>query len=256
MDQITGAVPAGSRERFAALALLRGRDLPEDAAVRLLEYLADPDRHQGMSDAAMYVFVNDLVAVFHDNPRLDDRYLEVSRSVIGDERQKEVVRDYTLQGLSRAWPNADPAQAAEILETFRAGLDHAGTSLPGTALLALDRARREGGTPTSGAEMIEAELSAHLLARLAAAETGERTRVTAAGIAARMGLEEALPHLLEIAEDSHARHTAPEKIAALSALKTLRHPRADELLREAARSEHPLVARAAHSLHSNTKISE
>lgn len=242
IDQVTGVAKASNFERFRALADLYESDLPASEATRLLDYLKDPNRYKGMSDAAIYVLINQLVAVFHDQPVLAVDYLKVSAQVINDKSQHEVVRDYTLQGLSRGIGNATDEQAEAIRAMFWNSLKETDTSLAGTALLALNRERKSGNL--SEDEVLELEKA--VAAFLKDADVGERTRIPAMSMRSELGADRATPDLKLI---FHSKESTPsEKIAALSALNSIGDTKS---VTDALNSEHPLISRTAQKISAN-----
>ena len=208
VDVITGTEDASTKDRFLVLSLLNGKDLPDEQSTRLLNYLADPERYTGMSKPSMHAFVNDLVAVFHDNPNLDDRYLEVSRDVINNAEEDEVVRDYTLQGLSRGYENATDAQAAYIQQALWENVKRTDTSLAGTSLLALNRVNRMGELSLED----RARLEGIVVQNISNSEVGERTRISSMQVAAALEIPNIETHLSSIVANENA--TISEKIAA------------------------------------------
>lgn len=239
VDVITGVSAASNAERLRAVASLYETELPEDEASRLLNYLKDANRQTGMSDAAMHVLVNELVAIFHDQPVLSDAYLKVSKHVISDKSQHEVVRDYTLQGLSRSIGNASPEQEETIRGVFWNSLHETGTSLSGTALLALDLERRTGNLSAGEVR----RLNEHVTQILKDLNVGERTRIPAIRISVELELEDPGSELVRIFHSEAS--TSSEKVAALSALNILGD---QETLATALNSGDPLISRAAQRI--------
>ncbi|PXA05325.1 hypothetical protein DDZ13_00220 [Coraliomargarita sinensis] len=205
VDVVTGLTEASNAERFRAVSDLHGAELPEAEATRLLDYLADEHRYKGMSNAAMYVLINEIVAVFHDQPVLSDDYLEVSAQVINDKTQQENVRDYTLQGLSRGMVNASETQAKMIKNVFWDSLDETDTSLPGTALLALNRERRAGKLSAEDVAKLEKTVAEFI----ENPNLGERTRIPAIQVADDMEITGLSDSLARIAE---SKNTFSERI--------------------------------------------
>lgn len=205
VDVVTGLTKASNAERFRAVSDLHGSELPEAEATRLLDYLADEDRYKGMSNAAMYVLINEIVAVFHDQPVLSDDYLEVSAQVIKDKSQQENVRDYTLQGLSRGMVNASETQAKMMKNVFWDSLNEKETSLPGTALLALNRERRAGNLSAEDVARLERTVAEFI----ENPSIGERARIPAIQVADAMELAGLSDSLARIAE---SKNTFSERI--------------------------------------------
>lgn len=236
VDGVIGVSEVSNAQRFKSIHRLRSMDLPATEARRLLDYLADPNRDTGnMSKAATYVLVNNLLAVFHGNQTLIDDYLRVSRSVISDIAQDEVVRDYTLQGISRAFDNATIEQARLISGILWENVDQVDTSLAGTALLGLNRIRTGGALPDPEiADLIQA-----VVGHIESSNSGERTRISAMQVAAQMSLVDSVPAIENAfySDDS----TSAEKVSALAALSILEPPRCNQLLQVAVLSESQLL---------------
>ena len=242
VDGIVGVSPMAFAERLRALRQLSGVDLPQAEAKRLLGYLADAGRFgDGLSRSAMHAVINDLVAVFHDNPNLSDDYLRVSREVIADVNQDEVVRDYALQGLSRAFHHATPEQEEFIRAVFWENVEETETSLAGTSLHGLNRLHRAGALSGQELERLKASAIGQL-----ESESGERTRITAMQVAAELGLQESLIRLEE-ALDGDAS-TSAEKAAALAAFVELAPEQAGQQLQRVARSGDSLLVHAANQM--------
>lgn len=239
VGRITGQAAASRTVRWKDLSALTPERLSSRELSRLLDYLEDSDRLRGMSDSAFHVFINDLVALFHDRESLDDRYLEVSRELIRNTSEDEVIRDYVLQGLSRGYGKASPEQAESIRSVFWEALNEVNTSLGGTALHALERIRSGGGLPPGEADALRASLEA----LLEAGEVDERVRIPAMQAAAAMKLPHLFPALERILGSPST--TRSEKVAALRALAEIDPLRARSFIEEAARSEDPLLASAA-----------
>lgn len=215
VDAITGSKPVSIKNRFAALELLRFKALPKEQSDRLLDYLADSERIKGMSNSAMHMFINELVAVFHDSPNLDSRYLSVSRDVINNEQEDEVIRDYTLQGLSRGYENATDQQAAYIKQTLWENVKRTDSSLAGTSLLALNRVSRVGDLSTEDRSRLESIVAQNI----ADPVVGERTRISSMQVASALGMKGVVSELANIASSEEA--TISERIAAEGAIEVL-----------------------------------
>ena len=227
--QVIGDEDGGAAQRFAALSALRRLVIDPILQDQILQYLSDTERFAGMSELSFQVYINELVALFHDRTPIYEPYIDVSIEVVQNEAETEVIRDYVLQGLSRAYPQASPSQRAKLRAQF---IDLAasgdGTSLKGTALLALNRV---AGQEQSAAvdSWIQGEIQAILNDRA----SSERTLVTAIGIVAQRGWMEFEKQLIEIAQsatqEADRGFSDPVILSALSALKSFETAEIDAL---------------------------
>ncbi|HBR93733.1 MAG TPA: hypothetical protein DEA90_06175 [Opitutae bacterium] len=240
IDLITGLGDATMSERFDAVIRVKNARLSDEDASRLLNYLADPSRYKGMNDSAMYAYVNELVSVFHDQDILDDRYLKVSQEVIFSS-EDEVIRDYFVQGLSRGYERANTSQSSMIKDLFWKISHENNTSLAGTALHALNRARLYEGEAFSEAECEKLVLCVRRL--FEDPESSERSRIPAIQIAVDLQMHELMDQMevLLHSEDS----TLSERVAALSSLARMGGTTQIQTMLD---SDEPLLARAAEKL--------
>jgi hypothetical protein len=165
--------------------------------------------------------------------QLGDLLIQMYRDV----SQDAVLRDYAIQHLAAYYEQLDQAagmdpqakhdEETKVQSILWEALSEVGSSISGTALLALTRLSE--GRP----EFDRNQIGATALQLAKEAVAGELTRITALEVCARLGVGDALP-LLALA--AQAGETMPVRIAAVGALGVLGGSDQTALLNELANS--------------------
>ena len=153
---------------------------------------------------------NDRLDALVRNPSPPDDELSDVVSSIRDEHRDLNWRNYCLQVVPELIVNigADDPRADALWDALEFGLVERGTSLPGTALLGLDRLHEKG-------LVTDDELSDFILVIAQDAETLPGNRVTALRLGAERGLAEVLPYARRWAKDGEDVHLRKAAISVL-----------------------------------------
>lgn len=151
-----------------------------------LEFLADSHRPSGISLQAWRAEKNALMDVLSSRRQPPAELAGILIAVSGDPEQDVVVRDYALQHMVSIYSSAvsDRGRMQEAL--FRA-LDEKRSSLPGTALLALNRLARD--YPDVDGDRLEARA----LALAGDEDCGAMGRAAAFQVCAALDVQEVAP---------------------------------------------------------------
>jgi len=199
-------------DRLALLRELEGEMTREDFHV-LLGFI----RHGGLDFAGpeqlRHYLVNEVLNALRSEGLDPEALLSTLQAVAGDASLPEVSRDYALQTLSLLAKD-DPVGVTEAaLESWRVAMNETNTSLPGTALLGMQRADRLGW---SADPALRDELKKRA-ATLAADDSADpRTRTSALGVLGLQGDPATAPLLTATIQD--AQRSVGERMAAVAAL--------------------------------------
>ncbi len=145
---------------------------------------------------------------------------EILAQIYHDPRQNEVIRDYAVQHLAAYYeqileqPNDAPARQA-VQDVLWEAVNEAGGSVGGTALLALKRISQL----TDAVDPVRVAKTALQLAN--AGSANELSHITAYQVCAQLGATEALPVVLQAAQNGE---TMAVRLSAIGALGLLGGP--------------------------------
>ena len=237
VDLIVGKASGTYQERLSAVYSLVEMTLRDKDALRLLSYLEKSTHDNNLTDEQYYFLINELLLIFHQRPKLNDRYLTVSQKVINNSARNEVIRDYTLQGLSHAIDHATAVQADNIKAVFWENTSRVDLSLAGTSLLALNRLNRDAGLTREENIQLSEIVSKYIRENT----VEERTMISSLHVAREMQLKDLSPDIKLALRSSSM--TPSETIVAMAVLRTFKDPEFEILDSELKNSQPPLFAR-------------
>jgi hypothetical protein len=157
-------------------------------------------------------------------------------AIYHDIAQDNVARDYAVQHMPSIYGRVDAATRQLLQAALWQATDETGTSIGGTALLAL------ADLVGSGVD-VERRRLADLALNLAGSDScGELTRITAVEMCGRLQVGQALAVVQGLAQNSTSQ---PLQIAATAALGDFGTPEAQEVLKHLAEGADPRLAEAA-----------
>jgi hypothetical protein len=221
----------------------------------LYRYLRTPANNPPDRDRENWLrneFMDKLVQQADVPPGLADLLVAVHQ----DTTQDPVMRDYAVQQMPPIYDRVSSESQATLNETMWQATEETGSSIAGTALLALLEVA--GPRPSSGDVVgappaaVASAVPADDYARLAQAalrlasndRCGELARITAVSVCGRMQVEQALPVVEQLAQTAPSM---PLRIAATAALGDLGDPAATETLTNLVNSSDQRQAFAAQS---------
>jgi HEAT repeat protein len=159
-------------------------------------------------------------------------------AVYHDPAQDVVMRDYSVQHMAPAYEKVSDQEKSNLRDALWQAAGETDTSIAGTAILAmLDIAQTE---PT----MDRGRLADTAFKLAADDRCGELARITAVQVCGRMGVEQALPIVEQLAQTAQS---IPLRIAATAALGDIGGTEAVQILQRLAESSEPRQALAAQS---------
>ncbi len=148
------------------------------------------------------------------------------------------MRDYAVQHMPPIFGQVSPDDQARLQETMWQATTETGSSIAGTALLALLDLSQSGSSLDQG-RIVQIALNV-----ANNNQGGELSRITAVEVCGRMQVEQALPVVEQLAQTAQSM---PLRIAATAALGDLGDPSATETLTNLANSSDRRQAFAAQS---------
>jgi hypothetical protein len=234
-------VPA---RRFQALDSL-GPKLSENDLRLLYTVLLSKPPETGKAGGHEHVFKNELMNKLRHQQSPPTGLTDVLINVYRDRHQDNVVRDYALQHLAAWHERADSSDRNRIRQTLWSALSETQSSIAGTALLGLSRLAAEDP------ELKPDQIGKAALKLAASEECGELARVTALQVCSRLGIRQALPVAIQLAETAPS---IPLRVSAIAAVADLGGAQARALLeRLAAESSEPMKHAALSAL---TRLSD
>lgn len=212
---------------------------------------ANDPQHQEGENWLRNEMLDKLVQQKEVPPGLSDLLVAIYR----DSAQDVVMRDYAVQHMAPVYGRANPEEQARLQTALWQATTETGTSIAGTALLALfDVVSTEGRARPPGAPLSSSDAStkpvdparlADTALKLAANDRcGELARITAVQVCGRMQIEQALPVVQQLAQEAPS---LPLRIAATATLGDLGNMGVTNILARLVASADPPQALAAQS---------
>ncbi len=213
-----------ARQRFEALHALQ-RPLNAEELRVLYAFLLG--RHEEDEQPFGQVLKNDLMNALLQQEPLPAGLEEMLAQVFRDQNQHVVLRDYAVQYLTALHEQLDAPSMADALATqtqiqqlLWEALAETDSSIAGTALLGLSR------LADVHQEIDREKVAAAALQLAGAGSTSDLTQMTAMQVCARLGVQAALPLLVEAAQTG----STALRISAIGALGALGTPAELDLL--------------------------
>lgn len=227
------------RSRLDALARL-DKDLSEEAIQMLYAYLRDPAEESDLRPGQAFALKNEILNVLRDQKTAPPTLTRVLTALCKDESQPLVIRDYALQHLAPWYLKIDATQREQVVLALTDAAQEINQSYAGTALLALDRIRREQ-SPSSDLPALDSlvlellnQPTANLLARISAVQ-----------LSGDLHIQSASESLETMARDEQAPPTL--RIAATRALGGMESPNVPDFLQGLLRTDDSRLAMAAQA---------
>jgi hypothetical protein len=144
-----------------------------------------------------------------EQPNAPTNFARVLVSIFQDKEQDVVMRDYAVQHMTPIYERTTAEEKTLLRQTLWQAVEETGSSIAGTALLAL------GDLAQDQPEIEKNKLAEAALKMAGDQQCGELSRVTAVQVCGRMGMSEAAPVALELAQNAGS---IPLQIAAIAAL--------------------------------------
>lgn len=229
---IVAAVPTPFAERVNAV-----RTLPADLTAQEIHafyaYLLAPASSGAESRQQGNWLRNEMLDKLVELPALPAGLARVLVSIYQDPTQDIVMRDYAVQHMTPVYARASAEEKANLQQALWQAVEETDSSIAGTALLALRDLAQDHR------EFEQVKLGEVALKLAGDDRCGELSRITALQVCGRMGIDQATPLLLQVAQKPGS---VPLQIAAIAALGDVGNEEARNYLRQlAAKAESRLM---------------
>lgn len=248
----------GYRARIAAVRVL-GRNLSAAEINALADYLRAPCEANGPGWQAEseYWLRNDIMNKLVEQNTIPTGLADLLVGIYQDHNQNVVMRDYAVQHLPNAYAEMTSADQTSVRQALWQATGETDSSIAGTALLAL--LAMTGGTGSTSTTTVGAPVPADSTDRAQLTQTvlrltgdehcGELSRIAAISMCGRLGVQDALPVVTQLAQNAPS---VPLRIVAIAALGDLGGQPAVTILEQLSQSPEtrlrPAVASALQRL--------
>lgn len=227
---IVAAVPTATiAERIKSIHALPA-DLTAKEIQAFYVYLLAPAQSSAQDRQQENWLRNDMMDKLVEGRELPAGLAGVLVSIYQDPAQDIVMRDYAIQHMNPAYERASSDEKAILQQTLWQAVEQTESSIAGTALLALRDLAQDHS------EFDPNKLGEVALKLAGDDRTGELSRITALQICGRMGINQAAPLMLQLAQKTGS---VPLKIAAIAALGDVGNDEARHYLRQLAVKSEP-----------------
>lgn len=230
VQPIVAAVPAAAfAERIMSIHALPA-ELTVQEIRALYAYLLAPATSGTENRQNENWLRNDLMDKLAEAPVLPVGLANMLVTIYRDPAQDIVMRDYAVQHMAPVYARASAEEKATLQQTLWAAVAETDSSIAGTALLALRELAQDH-------REIEANKLGEVALKLAGDDRcGELSRITALQVCGRLGLNQAAPLLLQLAQKAES---VPLQLAAIAALGDVGNEAARTYLRQLAVQPEP-----------------
>jgi hypothetical protein len=194
-------------ERVARIHALK--DLTAQEVQAIYGYLLSPSSAASERRQEENWLRNDLMDKLTSQAALPKDLVQVLVAIFQDPAQDVVMRDYAVQHMRPTYVQAGPEQRDILQQALWYALTETDSSIAGTALLALQDLARDYK------EIAPDRLGEAALNLAGDERCGELSRITAVQVCGRLGLQQAGPLLLQLAQNAAS---VPLQIASIAAL--------------------------------------
>lgn len=227
----------GFPERVAVVHALR-TELTAAEVSAFYGYLRTSTSKSGQDTEGEHWLRNEMMDKLVQQATMPPGLSDMLVAVYHDPAQDVVMRDYSVQHMAPAYEKVSDQEKSNLRDALWQAAGETDTSIAGTAILAmLDIAQTE---PT----MDRGRLADTAFKLAADDRCGELARITAVQVCGRMGVEQALPIVEQLAQTAQS---IPLRIAATAALGDIGGTEAVQILQRLAESSEPRQALAAQS---------
>jgi len=206
---IQPAVEAGSYEQRVARVHALPANLTDQEVQALCSYLLFPSPATSRNRQEENWLRNEMMDKLTAQAALPADVAQVLVAIYQDPAQDIVMRDYSVQHLNPAYVQAGPEQRTILQQALWSAVTETDSSIAGTALLALQNLAQDY-------KEIDPDTLGEAALNLAGdGRCGELSRLTAVQVCGRLGLKQAAPLLLQLAQNAP---TVPLQIASIAAL--------------------------------------
>ncbi len=227
---IVAAVPAlPFAERVKTVRALSA-NLTAQEVHAFYEYLLAPAASGGENRPNENWLRNGIMDKLAEQRALPAGLVQALVAIYQDPAQDIVMRDYAVQHMTPVYARASAEEKTTLQQTLWQAAEETDSSIAGTALLALRDLAQDH-------REFEPDKLGEVALRLAGDErSGELSRITALQICGRLGLNQAAPLLLQLAQQGGS---VPLQISAIAALGDVGNDEARNYLRQLAAQPEP-----------------